>query len=283
MSIASSAVLVELNISVWPANKLDKSATEAVIADNSAGKNSAQVRKNLLAGSSLRKDISDYAANTRLYNNKHTLPWSDKGARLLPTSLMMDYRPNMSTRQQQFAKLLNNFCANYDTLVGTSKLYMGSLFNENDYPPLEEVQKKFGFRLVFSPLAEKGDFRIDVGNQEIEELSANYSLAYEERMADAMRKPWGDLHDLLRGMSGKLADIDGDEKKRYHDSFVSNAQSMCGLLTSLNITKDPKLEEARRELELTMLGVDIEEVKDSPIVRVDLKTKIDDILKKFDW
>ena len=47
MSIASSAVLVELNISVWPANKLDKSATDAVIADNSAGKHSAQVRKNL--------------------------------------------------------------------------------------------------------------------------------------------------------------------------------------------------------------------------------------------
>lgn len=283
MSIASSAVLVELNISVWPANKLDKSATEAVIADNSAGKNSAQVRKNLLAGSSLRKDISDYAAGTRLYNNKITLPWSDKGARLLPTSLMMDYRPNMNNRQQYFNKLLLNFYSNYDTLVATSKTYMGSLFNENDYPPLEEVQKKFGFRLVFSPLAEKGDFRVDVGNQDIEELSENYEQAYQERVADAMRKPWGDLHDLLMTMSDKLADVNGEEKKRYHESFVSNAQGMCGLLTSLNITKDPKLEEARRSLELTMLGVDIEEVKDSPIVRVDLKTKIDDILKKFDW
>ena len=98
-----------------------------------------------------------------------------------------------------------------------------------------------------------------------------------------MRKPWEDLHGLLKTMSSKLDDVDGEEKKRYHESFVSNAQSMCGLLTNLNITKDPKLEEARRALELTMLGVDIEEVKDSPIVRVDLKTKIDDILKKFDW
>ena len=151
MSIASSAVLVELNISVWPANKLDKGATEAVIADNSAGKNSAQVRKNLLAGSSLRKDISDYAANTRLYNNKTTLPWSDKGARLLPTSLMMDYRPNMTARQQQFAKLLNNFYSNYDTLVGTSKLYMGSLFNENDYPPLRKCRRSLAFAWCFHP------------------------------------------------------------------------------------------------------------------------------------
>ena len=98
-----------------------------------------------------------------------------------------------------------------------------------------------------------------------------------------MRKPWGDLHGLLSGMSSKLADVDGEDKKRYHESFVSNAQAMCGLLTNLNITKDPKLEEARRALELTMLGVDIEVVKESSIMRVELKTKIDDILKKFDW
>ena len=54
MSISSSAVLVELNISVWGATKLDKDATNIVISDNMAGKNSAQVRKNLLAGTSLR-------------------------------------------------------------------------------------------------------------------------------------------------------------------------------------------------------------------------------------
>ncbi len=31
MSITSSAVLVEMNISVWTANKLDKGATDAVL------------------------------------------------------------------------------------------------------------------------------------------------------------------------------------------------------------------------------------------------------------
>ena len=36
MSITSSSVLVEMNISVWTANKLDKSATDKVVADNAA-------------------------------------------------------------------------------------------------------------------------------------------------------------------------------------------------------------------------------------------------------
>ena len=89
MSISSSAVLVELNISVWTANKLDKGATDSVLASNSASKDSAQVRKNLMAGTDKRKKIADYAARARLYHNQTTLSWSDKGARLLPTILIL--------------------------------------------------------------------------------------------------------------------------------------------------------------------------------------------------
>jgi hypothetical protein len=283
MSIASSAVLVELNISVWPANKLDKSATEAVIADNSAGKNSAQVRKNLLAGTSLRKDISDFAAGTRLYNNKVTLPWSDKGGRLLATSLFMDYKQNMNVREAQFNNLTGRLYSNYHNLVQTAKNYMGNLFNEDDYPPLEEVKKRFGFRLVFSPLPEAGDFRLDIPNMDMQEISEKYEADFKQRLEVAMRKPWEDLHTLLSTMSSKLADVDGEDKKRYHDTFVTNAQQMCAMLTNLNITNDPKLEDARRALELTMLGVDIEDIKENAHTRVTVKSKIDDILGKFDW
>ena len=62
MSISSSAVLTELNISVWTANKLDKGATEAVLSSNNAVSGSAQVRKNLMAGTDKRKKLADYAA-----------------------------------------------------------------------------------------------------------------------------------------------------------------------------------------------------------------------------
>jgi hypothetical protein len=55
------------------------------------------------------------------------------------------------------------------------------------------------------------------------------------------------------------------------------------MLTHLNITKDPQLEEARRALEITMLGVDIDSIKESADVRSTVKAKVDDILKRFDW
>jgi len=85
-------------------------------------------------------------------------------------------------------------------------------------------------------------------------------------------------------MSEKLKDEEGEEsKKRYHDSLVTNAVDLCGLLDKMNITNDPKLEEARKQLELTMLGADIEYIKESSMVRENLKNKVDAILQKFEW
>jgi hypothetical protein len=285
MSISSSAVLVELNISVWTANKLDKGATEAVLSNNSASKDSAQVRKNLMAGTDKRKKISDYAAKARLYHNQTTLSWSDKGARLLPTSLFMDYKSNMNVYQQNMNTMIEDFYVNYADLIELSKHHMGDLFNPYDYPSIEELRNKFGFRLVFSPLPEGGDFRLDIPKADMDELGQQYESAFNDRLKDAMREPWEKLHKTLTHISEKLTDVEGDDesKKRYHDTLITNAQELCGLLSHLNVTKDPLLENARRSLELTMLGVDIEAIKESPDVRSSVKAKVDDILKKFDW
>jgi len=285
MSISSSAVLVELNISVWTANKLDKGATDSVLASNSASKDSAQVRKNLMAGTDKRKKISDYAAKARLYHNQTTLSWSDKGARLLPTSLFMDYKSNMNVYQQNMNTMIEDFYANYGDLIELSKHHMGDLFNPYDYPSIEELRSKFGFRLVFSPLPEGGDFRLDIPKADMDELGQQYESAFNDRLKDAMREPWDKLHKTLTHISEKLTDVEGDDetKKRYHDTLITNAQELCGLLSHLNVTKDPLLENARRSLELTMLGVDIEAIKESPDVRSSVKAKVDDILKKFDW
>ena len=285
MSITSSAVIVELNISVWTANKLDRTATDKVVSDNSAVANAAQVRKNLMAGTSMRKEIADYAAACRLWHNTRTLPWADKGARLLSTSLFMDYKTEANTRRAHFEQQVNNFIAAYPALVQTAQNYLGGLFNPEDYPDAEEVRDKFGFRLVFSPVPESNDFRLQVAENDLQELREQYEESFSSRLADAMREPWDRLHKLLTNMSAKLTDNDTDTevKKRYHDTLITNAQDMCSLLTHLNVTKDPKLEQARRDLELTMLGADIDDIKESPLARKNIKDKLDAILGQYDW
>lgn len=287
MSITSSAVLASLNISVWPASKLDREVTDKVTADANANANSGKFIKDLTAGSSLRKDIEKFAAHCRVRHLRFTLPWADKGERLLPTKLFLDYKAFINESEQRFNDLCQRFFADYPQLLANAPINLGKFYKAEDYPPLDEVQGRFGFRYVFSPLPDAGDFRLDVANEDREFLESKYAQAYETRLADAMREPWDRLHKMLTDMSIKLTDepdTDDDKpKKRYHDTLVTNAQELCGLLTKLNITNDPKLEEARKQLEVTMLGADIEVIKESPAIRESMKSKVDAILGKFNW
>ena len=284
MSIASSAVLVELNISVWPANKVDREMTETVNTNASAVRDASQTRKNLFAGTSLRKDIEKLAARIRLYHNQHTMPWADKGQRLLPTKLFMEYKQTMNNYEAQFKQMCDNFFFEYPRLVNEAQTHLGTMYRATDYPDLTNVREKFGFRMAIDPIPESGDFRLDISAEALEEVRAGYEAKFDERLAEAMRTPWERLHTVLTAMSEKLKDEEGeDNKKRYHDSLVTNAVDLCGLLDKMNITNDPKLEEARKQLELTMLGADIEHIKESSMIRENLKNKVDAILQKFEW
>ena len=283
MSITSSSVLVELNMSVWTANRLDRGESNKLTDDNNAVHNAAQVRKNLMAGTHLRKEIADYSVGCNTWHRSRTLPWADRGARLLPTSLFLDYKSELNKRRDTFNQMVDNFLQNYPALVQTAGNYLGSLFDASDYPSTDEVASKFGFRLTFSPVPSSGDFRLDVAAHELEEIKSTYDAAFNDRLSDAMREPWERLHETLTAMSKKLTEAEGEEKKIYHKTLITNAQSLCQMLTHLNITKDPKLEQARRDLETAMLGVDMDDIKDSPVVRADTKTKLDKILKAYEW
>ena len=284
MSISASAVLVELNISVWPASKIDREITDKVNSDAGAVRGASQTKKNLFAGTSLRKDISDFAARVRLYHNKHTLPWADKGERMLPTALFMDYKQTMNGFEQTFNMMCNNFYIEYPRLVAEAPTALQGLYKAEDYPELTDVRLKFGFRRAVKPVPEAGDFRLDIPAYDLEEMRAEFMGQQDRKLAEAMREPWERLHKVLVGVSEKLTDVEGDDgKKRYHDTLLTNPLELCALLTKLNITNDPKLEEARRQVEVAMLNADMESIKEDADTRSQLKSKVDAIINKFEW
>lgn len=283
MSISDSSMLVEMNISVWTAAITDRKATAKVTDDANASQDAGQFKKNLMAGTTLRKEIADYAALCRTWHNGRTLPWSDKGVRLLPTSMFLEYKTEVNARRDYFQAKVDKFVAEYPNLVQAAQFHLGDLFNASDYPDVEDVRQRFGFRLVFSPVPESNDFRLKVGADDIAELRAQYEDAYDTRVKEAMQVAWDKLHSALVGMSEKLTEPEGEKAKLFHGTFVSNAQDLCSLLSHLNITHDPQLEMARRELERAISNVDIDDLRKDTGVRADLKARVDSVLNGFDW
>ena len=295
ISIASSAMLVELSISSWTARKLDKKVSTEVDVGKGTKTRAGNYNKNLLAGTGFLDTITKYAANARAWHISQTLPWSDNGLRLLPMSNFMSYKQNLTTLETNYQALVNKFIIAYPNLVSAAAFQLGDLFNRNEYPEAEKIVSKFKFTVNYLPVPMAGDFRIDIGEEAKAELVANCEKAYTDRLNNAMKDAWDRLHDCLMRMSERLTIdvVDNEEdganggkvyKSRiFRDSLVENAVELTSLLKHFNLTGDTNMELARAELENAIKNHTADDLRENHIARVTVKQKVDDILSKFSF
>jgi len=284
--LSSSALIVNLSLSVWTGRKLDKRVSEEVDQQNSTKTRAGNYHKNLLAGSSKLTEITKIANAIRSWMYGVTQPWGDNGDRVLNMAHFMEFKDRLTDYEQQFGTAVNNFLNDYDTLVAAAAFQLGDLFNREDYPTREHIESKFGMRYSMTPLPQAGDFRVDIGEEGLKELQSQYEAVLQQRVTGAMTEAWERLHDCLTRMSERLTDdIDsnGESKRKiFRDSLVENAIEICGLLKSFNITNDTRLDEMRKQLEDAMRGVDADSLRDSDSLREQTKRKVDNILSKFE-
>jgi hypothetical protein len=236
----------------------------------------------LLAGTDKLEVITKLVGNIRNWHYQQTLPWSDSGSRLLPMKNFFDYKQLLSYQEQQFNDAVEEFLVEYPNLVSAAAFQLGDLFDRNEYPDVESLRSKFKFKYVFLPVADVSDFRVQAGEEANQELKEQYEKFFSDKLEAVTRDLWGQLHDVLSKISERL-DYDEDGKKIFRDSMFTNAMDLCGMLTKLNVTDDPKLEQARQQLEKAIAGVDAKDVRDNEDVRMDVKKKVDDILSAFDF
>ncbi len=284
--LSGSALIVNLNLSVWTARKLDRRVSEEVDQAKSTKTRAGNYHKNLLAGSGKLEQINKLAGAIRTWHYTFTQPWSDSGDRVLPMTMFVDYRARLTDYETQFSTAVNEFLNEYDTMVAAAAFQLGDLFNREDYPLREDITGKFGFRYAFSPLPVSGDFRVDINEQGLTELRTHYESVMTERATAMMKDAWDRLYDVLSRMSERLADdvVDGEPKRKiFRDSLVDNAIDVCKLLKHFNTTGDTRLEAMRQQLEDAMRGVDAQSLRDSDVLREQTKNKVDALLDKFSF
>ena len=284
-NIDTCSMIVEFNASVWTARKLDKTATDEVVHSKKAGaKDAARVNKHLLAGRNELDVIQKHVNSVRTYVYANTMPWSDSGQRLLPTSSFIAFNERLDAESDKFWQLVNDFVDVYPSLITAQAMALGDMFNRNDFPSQQEIAAKFDFSVGFLPVPTFGDFRIDVGNEAQAELQRKLTELSDKRVEAAMQDVKDKLKDHLKRMSDRLTVdyINGEAvTRKFHNSLVDGAFDLCDMVKSLNIVNDPDLETARKQLEFALVGVDAKELRDNMSVRTEVKSQVDDILSKF--
>ena len=276
ISIASSAVLIDLNISVWTARKLDKNVSKEIDINKNTTIKAGNYNKHILAGSDQLDKITKLSGEIREWHGRQTLPWSDTGTRLLPMSNFFDYKHQLGVYEAEFKIRVNTFIQEYPNIIQSMAFKLGQLFDRGEYPDAHKIASKFNMKYTIMPVPETNDFRVDIADDIRNEMKQEYQKAYEGRVESAMSDAWSRLHTTLEHMIDRLS---GNDKKIFRDTLVDNALELTNLLTRLNVTNDPKLEQARQALEQTLVGVTADELRDSLGARQEILARVNQIME----
>ena len=282
--ISRAAMLVSLNITLYSGRKQDKQAQAEVIAShNAASARAASVYKSLFADSQELDALVKYQARVRARHYAMTLPWMDSGPRLLPTKAFLEYADEMDKHRQHFEFLVDAFLNKYDTLVAAAAFKLGSMFNRDEYMLRDAVARKFTFNLDYAPLPTAGDFRLDIESAVQQQLVEQYERRMAQQVEQAQRDAWDRLYEVLSQLKDRLTLTEDGKRKIFRDTTVTNAVELCEALTRLNVTNDPTLEAARKQLEEAMMGVEPTELRKEEGERLTLLSKVSGILDAFDF
>jgi hypothetical protein len=239
--------------------------------------------KKLLGDCAELDAVSKFAANARNIHYGMTMPWSDLGLRICPLPVYMNkYESTMGTLQTEFASLVTTFLDAYDWEISQAQLKLGSLFNADEYPTREALESKFKFRFTAMPMADAGDWRLDIGNEAQAVMKTQYETFYNEQLNKAMGDVWKRAHDALTKMSDRLDYADHETKKIFRDSLVENVTDIVEMMGACNLTNDPVMAEAERKLSVALRGVTPEALREDAYLRAETRRQVEEVKRVID-
>lgn len=262
MSIINDCMIVNLQVGSWLGYRLDKSASAKVTADANAEQDAARVNKHLIPKETL-KPIVTAAGAIRTHFYDRTLPWKDNGDRLLTRKMFTKFMDEHSKLVADFDAAVDYFLNNtYLKARDQAEFRMGSLFNPNDYPSSIHLRGKFYVNLDIDAVTTKNDFRVQLNQQELEDVKNAMEEALQQRVKRAMFDVWNRLAETLKHFATKM---DGDEI--FRDTTVSNLEEIVDILPELNVFNDPDLEKIRLQIVSNVIGYEPKELRKNPAVR----------------
>jgi len=279
--LQKKAMLVQFSASVYSGRKKDKNAANTVSREYGNEVALGNYVKQSIPAEYL-KGIQSAVNEFRLFLYTHTLPWSHKGELLLTTELYDKITEKQRECKTDFETLVQDFLVNYETYIQDAKGRLNGLFNQEDYPTRSKIERKFAWSIDFAPVPAGNDLKVDLAEEDIKAISADIESKNNTALKNAMDSVWQRVFDSVKALSDKMKETrqkKGDEVSPiFRDSLIENIRDLVELLPALNITGDPALEQARRDLENDLAGIDPVELRESKESRKEIAEKADKIL-----
>lgn len=272
-SLSQRAMLASLNIRRWSPALTDKKITHEVARSHAVSeKRAGQYRKNAIdVGAPTFQAVVGAASDLRTQHYFFTLPWSQDGARILPSAVFENYSQHIRKLRLAFDMAVHSFVADYPLLKLAAKRELNGMYNEADYPT--NIAAKFGVEITFMPLPDAEDFRASLSDSAVTEIKQGIEAELQRTTQIAMREPYERLYTHISRMVERLS----DKKAVFRDTLVTGLADLCAILPGLNLLRDPKLDELRKRAEELIANVDPQDLREVPAIRREVARKAAEI------
>lgn len=270
----TSLLMYSLYAPTWTARKLDKKATAQVKEANGVQESvdAGNFNKLILPDCDELKAITAHIGSVRNGFYLRTAPWGEaRGVRAGKAEHHMDLMSWFGDRHAELWPLVKAFGAAYQRLVAKAEYDMHGMFNYEDYPSWEMIERKFDLRLSTQPLPNVKDIRV------LTEIPEHVRKAIEDSIkkdmsdvyASSIIESFTQLLGPVRHMANQLRAYQDGTTKKIFASLTDNVRIMAESARRLNIARDPQIEALAAEAEALVEGVTREDLKLNDMFRVD--------------
>lgn len=278
MSLENRAMIAVLSMGQWSARKMDKRETAAVAAKHGTAIEVGSYWKSVLPFTKSLDDIHKKSGAIRTFHYANTAEWGIEGQRIFKSSHFLTYGAGMRTHLAERARLVRAFLPQYPHLQQLARNTLNGMYNDDDYPSPDEVERKFHAKVSYMPVATAGDWRVELADSEMDELRMQLTADIQESCGVAMKDVWQRLYKVVKHAADTLAD---PKAKGWKDTLILNPLELCKLLPNLNLTDDPNLEAMRNEVEGVFAAHSIEAIRQPGVTRNETVAKLADVMSKM--
>jgi hypothetical protein len=289
ISLATSAVLVSTEVSVWSATKQDRIISNEVTTAKKADHSAGRYVKNLLADDPTHKQLLNYRQTVYNWLRRATYDWNGS-LRLLPVINLPKFKTEFHQHEKSYFALRDAFLDKYPTIVSNMAFKQGDMFDRSEYPTVEQIKDKFRIRLYVAEVP-MSDYRCSIAQDLADDLKLTYQKQVnDEIVPQVMADISSQFVEVMESIShccgvDEVSDSSSGEvktkKRKIYEGTIEKARGLCETFREFNLTNDAELAKASSSLENVLRGVGADDIRESDAVRESVRKGVDDILTKF--
>jgi hypothetical protein len=275
-SVVTQTMLVKLSIQSIRLSVSDKVASETVQQQLNAHRDAGYYNKKLI-GKQFWRPISSIISEIREYHYSRTMPWQDKGFRIIRSDIYMDYRQQIATFRNKLSSAVDDLKSQWPAVLSDAQQRCGNMFDPTDYEDPSTLQDLFSVEIETRPVPTGDDYRIDLNDDQRKQIADETTERMKTYLSASLSEPYRRLEDCVRRIAVTLSDKD----RVFHKTMLSNLSEMVSLIPALNVMDDPKLTAVAIEAKSALCAHDAKQLRKNPQLRSDVAKDAKRILNKM--